>query len=161
MAIFMAASMAWATWTTTINPHATAKGYAKSGGLPTAFVTTVDVSASVVGDFIPYEGVGDCAAARAQCGDLSVRFSSSSPFAIHLSSVTFGGGPFPAGDPLGCAVGIFAADRTQAVDVTIPASGQSGTVVLDGLLYMNPVAPEACAGQVFEAPITALSGTRV
>ena len=164
LGVAMFSLVAVAQWIT-VSPRAGAKGYAKSSGLTTAFIDTVDVSASLTGDFSPFFGAGDCASDRSQCGDVSLQFSSTSPFPIHLSQVTFdvttNFGPGNAA----CGVGIYPVDAVQALDITVPAGsqatpGQSSVVTFNGLVGMGPSAPETCADQVWFVPISGLIGTR-
>jgi hypothetical protein len=146
--LFASLGIAAASWTATIGPAASAKGYGKSKGLPTAFIDTVNVSASLTGTLDP-----DTA------GNVSIQFSSSSPFAIHLSGMAFAGGTY--GDPV-CGVTIFnSADRTQPLDVTLPANGTSSVITFPNILDMAAGAPESCANTVFEIPVSDLVGTRV
>ncbi len=58
-------------------------------------------------------------------------------------------------------VGIFTEDRTQTLDVSVPANGESATVVFDGIVNMDVNAPDVCANAAYEIPITGLQGNRV
>jgi hypothetical protein len=60
-----------------------------------------------------------------------VKFSSTSPYVIHLSSITFAGAALNQPSPA-CGVGIFTEDRTQTLDVNVPAKGQSAVVTFPG-----------------------------
>jgi hypothetical protein len=165
VAVFGMLGMAVAQWTVTVTHQPGSKGYAKSAGLPRAFIDTVDISASLTGDFRPLEGVAQCSDDQSQCGSVNLKFSSTSPFPIHLSSVSFDVSQNFGPGNAACGVGIFPADATQALNVTVPAGsvatpGQSSTVVIPGIVAMASGAPESCADQVWFAPISGLTGNR-
>lgn len=100
LAMFLVASVAFGQWPVTVSPQAGSKGYGKAQGLPTAFLDTIDVSAEVTGSGLvgPDDANAGC---PASCGDLLIKWSSTSPFVIHVSSVTFAA----AGLPATCQVG--------------------------------------------------------
>jgi hypothetical protein len=147
--------IAAAQWGANVQPSPNSKGYGKSSALANVFVDSVDISASLVGDFSPDEGNVGC---PASCGDLSVKLTNTHPsLTVHLSSITFAG----AGNPAICQVGIFPASQTQTINVTLAPGAQSATLVFPDVLHMGATAPESCANTVFEIPITGLVGNRV
>jgi hypothetical protein len=153
LAVFLGASVVWAQWPVTVQPGPNASGWGKSAGLQTAFLGTLDVSAELSGSNLvsPDEAGTGCPAA---CGDVKVKFSSTSPFAIHVSSVTLG---------IGSNTCVIFYDGTfpQAVDVTVPANGQSATATIPDVVEMPGNAPVSCANTVFEFPITNIQAQRV
>jgi hypothetical protein len=59
---FTVATVGWAAWTANVQPHADARGYGKSGGLPVAFLNTIDASADLAlrSYLTPDEDAGGC-----------------------------------------------------------------------------------------------------
>jgi hypothetical protein len=141
-------------WTVSVQPANNAAGYGKSGNLPTVTISTVDVSASLTGDIYPNTSGTGCAT-PANCGSISVKFHNPYSQPIHLDSLTFAPGPY---GPANCNVVQYAPFQ-KSIDVTVPAGGDSTTLVLPGLLSMDANAPDSCANTVFTIPITGLTGS--
>jgi len=156
LGVAMFATVALAQWVH-VQATANAKGYGKSVGLANAFLDTVDASADLApGSYVaPDEGTG-CPAGVNNCGDVVVRFTSTSPFAIHVSSITLG-------NPSGTCVGLspYVPGGTFAVSVNVPANGSSSSELLTDAITMPSNAPESCANTVFEIPISGITGNKV
>lgn len=153
LAAFTVASIAWAQWGAIINPHADAKGYGKSAGLGTAFLNTLDATADLApGSYVsPDENSVGCPP-NGPCGDIALKFTSTSPFVIHVSQVTLG-------PPSGSCVSL-SGGPSFPVSIDVPANGAAPTAFIADALYMVGTAPESCASQTFTLQVTGLTAAR-
>ena len=140
LALLVAGSVAYAVWTT----NGTGEGYARA--TTAQALTTVDVSATTVGDLYP-----------GGQGDVILEISNPNPYDVLVTSVA-GNGTITSNAGGACDAATGVTFTGQAVSVNVPA-GSTAPVTLNNAASMDNTSDNSCQGAIFTIPVALTGGS--
>lgn len=141
LALLVAGSVAYAIWTT----NGSGAGYARA--TTAQALTTVDVSATTVGDLYP-----------GGQGDVILEISNPNPYDVLVTSIA-GSGAITSNAGAACngSTGVTFADQT-GLTITVTA-GDTTPVTLTDAASMDNTSDNACQGAIFTIPVALTGGS--